>query len=412
MTMTDMTLTADGTAELPEYPMPRAADCPFDPPPALRARQEEGPLTRVRLWDGSTPWLVTRYAEQRALAGDPRVSSDALRPGFPSTLPGSAGGPVVPGFVQMDDPDHARLRRTVQAPFTVKRAQAMRAGVQRIVDGLIEEMLAGPNPVDLVDAFALPVPSLVIGDLLGVPAEDHAFFQRNSKVLVLSTSTREEHLESTANLVDYLKRLVEVKGVTPEDDVLSQLAAQVKAGTMTSHNAAGIGVLLLIAGHETTANMIALGTVALLEHPEQLALLRESDDPKLLSSAVEELLRYLNIVHHGLTRVAKEDIEIGGQVIRAGEAIILNTTLGSRDPAVHPGGGDSLDLGRGSRHHMAFGFGVHQCLGQNLARTELEVVYSTLYRRIPTLRLATSVADIPFKHDVAIYGVHELPVTW
>lgn len=172
-----------------------------------------------------------------------------------------------------------------------------------------------------------------------------------------------------------------------------------------------MGVLLLIAGHETTANMIALGTLALLENPGQLALLRDTDDPKLVSSAVEELLRYLHITHNGRRRVALEDIEIDGQVIRAGDGLIVANDIGNRDPEAFPDP-DRLDIQRDARHHVAFGFGVHQCLGQPLARMELQVVYSTLYRRIPTLRLAGDLDQIPFKHDGSVYGVYELPVTW
>ena len=169
--------------------------------------------------------------------------------------------------------------------------------------------------------------------------------------------------------------------------------------------------LLLVAGHETTANMIALGTLALIEHPDQLARVRESEDPKLIASTVEELLRYLNIVHSGRRRVAVADIEIGGVTIRAGEGLVLANDIGNRDPDVFADP-DSLDVGRNPRQHIAFGFGVHQCLGQPLARVELQVVYSTLYRRLPTLRLAAKLEEIPFKHDGLVYGVYELPVTW
>jgi cytochrome P450 len=172
-----------------------------------------------------------------------------------------------------------------------------------------------------------------------------------------------------------------------------------------------MGVLMLLAGHETTANMIALGTLALLEHPDQLDLLRSTDDPALVASAVEELLRYLNITHNGRRRVATEDIEIAGEVIRAGEGIIMPNDIGNRDPSVFPDP-DRLDLRRNPRRHVAFGFGVHQCLGQPLARMELQVVYGTLYRRIPTLRLAAPLEAVPFKHDGSVYGVYELPVTW
>lgn len=172
-----------------------------------------------------------------------------------------------------------------------------------------------------------------------------------------------------------------------------------------------MALLLLLAGHETTANMIALGTYALLTHPDQLALVRTSDDPQLIVRTVEELLRYLTIVRSGRRRVALDDIEIAGEVIHAGEGIILLDDLANRDPAVFPDP-DRLDVHRDARSHVAFGLGVHQCLGQPHARVEFQVVYGTLYRRIPTLALAADPAQIPFKHDSFIYGVYELPVTW
>ncbi|WP_433435029.1 cytochrome P450 [Nonomuraea sp. CA-141351] len=395
-------------ADAPEFPMARAAGCPFDPPPALRDLQQEGPLAKVRLWEGRTSWLVTTYAEQRALLADPRVSADITRPGYPSPAP-SSGGSL--SFILMDDPEHARQRRMVQAAFTVRRVETMRPAVQKIVDDMIDDMLAGPKPVDLVEAFALPVPSLVICELLGVPYADHDFFQHNSKTIIRRTATPEERAAAFGGLAQYLDGLVGKKLAEPGDDLLSRVAGRVSAGELTRQEAAQMGVLLLIAGHETTANMIALGTLALLQNPGQLALLRDTDDPKLVAGAVEELLRYLNITHNGRRRVALEDIEIAGQTIRAGEGIIMANDIGNRDPAVFPDP-DELDIRRDARRHVAFGFGVHQCLGQPLARMELQVAYSTLYRRVPTLSLATDLDQIPFKHDGAVYGVYELPVTW
>jgi cytochrome P450 len=410
MTNTTGTANASAAAEVQEFPMPRAAGCPFDPAPQLQARLHEGPPARVHLWDGSTPWLVTGYAEQRALLSDPRLSADVTRPGYPLQVPRPKGAAGL-GFVTQDDPEHARLRRMVTAPFAIKRVEALRPAVQRIVDDLLDEMLAGPRPVDLVEAFALPVPSLVICQMLGVPYADHDFFQSNSKMLIRRTTTVEDREAARAALYNYLDDLMGEKLAHPADDLLSGLADRVGAGDMTRDEAAQTGVLLLVAGHETTANMIALGTLALLEHPDQLALLRETDDPKLVASAVEELLRYLTIAHTGRRRAALEDIEIGGQVIRAGEGVILANETGNRDPDVFPDP-DRLDVRRDARRHVAFGFGVHQCLGQPLARMELQVVYGTLYRRIPTLRLAADLDQIPFKHDGAVYGVYELPVTW
>ncbi|OZM74813.1 cytochrome P450 [Amycolatopsis antarctica] len=409
-----MTDILDPTANTPDgiagYPMTRAAGCPFDPPPALRATQDEGRLIKVRLWDGSTPWLVTRYADQRALLADRRISSDVNRPGYPSPAPIRPGGPGV-GFILMDDPEHARLRRMVTAPFTVKRVEALRPALQRIIDERIDAMLAGPKPADLVQAIALPVPSLMICELLGVPYADHDFFQDNSKQLITMSVPPEERTAAHGRLIAYLDDLLGEKIAHPGEDLLSQLGERITAGELARADAAQMGVLLLIAGHETTANMIALGTLALLRNPDQLALLRDTDDPALVASAVEELLRYLHITHNGRRRVALEDIEFDGQVIRAGDGLIVPNDIGNRDPDAFEDP-DRLDIQRDARHHVAFGFGVHQCLGQPLARLELRLVYGTLYRRVPTLRLATELDRIPFKHDGSVYGVYELPVTW
>ena len=408
-----MTDTVDAARDrAPSYPMRKAEGCPFDPPPQLRELQEQGPITKVRLWNEDTPWLVTRYAEQRQLLGDRRISSDSTNPAFPRLVP-VAPGTAEQGlsFITMDDPEHARLRRMVTAQFAIKRVEALRPAVQKIVDGLLDELLAGPRPVDLVEAFALPVPSLVICALLGVPYADHGFFQDNSKVLIKRSVTPEQRAAARGRLLEYLDRLLDEKIRAPKDDLLSELAGRVTAGEMTRREAVLMGVLMLIAGHETTANMIALGTFALLEHPDQLDRLRATEDPALVASAVNELLRYLNITHTGRMRVVLEDIEIAGLVLRAGDSVILANDIGNRDPAVFEDP-DRLDVGREARNHIAFGFGVHHCLGRPLARLELQVVYGTLYRRIPRLRLAVDLADVPFKHDGLVYGVYELPVTW
>jgi cytochrome P450 len=404
---------ADAPAEISDFPMARAAECPFDPPPALRASGTPA-LTKVRLWDGATSWLVSRHADQRALLADGRISHDDTLRGFPAISAGSRARSMrrMRAFIAMDDPEHARLRRMVTAPFAIKRVEALRPRVQRIVDGLIDEMLEGPRPVDLVQAFALPVPSTVICELLGVPYADHEFFQRNARTLLSSDTSVEGALTAQRELVDYLAGVVGAKVADPADDLLSWLAVhQVATGGMSVREVALQATLLLIAGHETTANMIALGTLALLQHPEQLAALRDGDDPALTAAAVEELLRYLTIAHLGVRRVALADIQIAGEVIHAGDGVIFALNMGNRDEEMFADP-DRLDIHRNARGHLAFGFGVHQCLGQPLARIELQVVYGTLYRRVPTLRLAVDPGQLPFKNDSAVYGVHELPVTW
>jgi cytochrome P450 len=398
---------------VPDFPMPRAAGCPFAPPPAMMKLHAEEPVSRVRLWDGSVHWLVTRYEDQRALYSDPRLSVDTTRPGFPylneAFRETAAKNP--PSFLNMDDPDHARIRRMVTGAFAVKRIEAMRPAVQRMTDDLIDEMLAGPKPVDLVEALTLPLPSLVICELLGVPYEDHDFFQANSKVGLRRDVTAEAVRAAFGEIYQYLSGRIDAKLADPADDMLSELASRVRAGDLTHHDATMLGVLLLGAGHETSANMLALGILAFLEHPDQLSVVRDTDDPMVLASAADEMLRYLTVVHNGQRRLALEDLEVGGQSIRAGEGVIMPGATGNWQADVFPDP-ERLDVRRDARRHMAFGFGIHQCLGQPLARLELQVVYRTVFRRIPTLRRATDLDKIPFKDDGIVYGVYELPVTW
>ncbi|MFJ4617178.1 cytochrome P450 [Streptomyces sp. NPDC088812] len=398
---------------VPQFPPPRSAACPFDPSPELRALADHGPVTRVRSWGGSTPWAVTGHAEQKELLTDPRLSVDFAAPNFPSPIDPrhSRGGATDLSFVGMDDPEHARLRRMISGTFTIKRVEAMRPTVQRMTDEIIDRMLAGPRPVDLVQALALPLPSLVISQMLGVPYDDHEFFQANSKVLVSATASGADRGSAHTALTDYLDALVSQKIADPGDDLISKLGAQVRAGKLTAREAAAMGVLLLLGGHETTANMISLGTLALLRHPEQLAMIRDADDPQIVVNAVEELLRYLSIVHLGRRRTALEDIDIAGHTIPAGDGVILLGELANRDPAVFTAP-DRLDITRNARRHQAFGGGTHHCLGQPLARLELQVIYPTLFRRIPTLRAAIPLQEVKFKYDAVIYGLHELPVTW
>jgi cytochrome P450 len=397
-------------ATTPEYPMTRAARCPFDPPPALRTLP---PISRIRLWDGSAPWLITRHADVRALLVDPRVSADVRRGGFPHTsASGWARRTRGLSFISMDDPEHARVRRMVRGTFMVRHIEELRPAIQEIVDERIDALLAGPRPVDLVEAFALPVPSLVICHLLGVPYADHDFFQQRSRILVSRDRAVEQVIAAQEDLIQYLDQIIVHKLADPADDLLSTLAVEhVATDELSRREAARTALLLLVAGHETTANMIALGTLALLEHPDQLAAVRDTDDPALIAGAVEELLRYLTIAHSGRRRIALEDIQIDGHIIHAGDGIVLAGEAANRDEARFPDP-DRLDVHREARGHVAFGFGVHACLGQPLARVELQVVYGTLYRRIPGLRLAVALEQIPFKHDSNVYGVYELPVTW
>ncbi|MCT9081146.1 cytochrome P450 [Streptomyces fulvoviolaceus] len=406
-------LAAAQDEAVPDFPMPRAAGCPFAPPPEMMKLHAEKPVSKVRLWDGSVHWLVTRYDDQRALYGDQRLSVDTGQPGFPFSNEAFRNSvtQAPPSFLNMDDPDHARIRRMVTGAFTIKRIEALRPAIQKMTDDLIDAMLAGPKPVDLVEAFSLALPSLVICALLGVPYEDHDFFQENSSVGLRRDAKREDVRAATISQLTYLQDQLDAKATDPGEDLLSDIAARMDAGDLTRQEASMLGVLLLGAGHETSANMIALGVLALLEHPDQLAIVRDTDDQKVLADAADELLRYLTIVHMGQRRLALEDIEVGGQAIRAGEGIIIPGATGNWE-ADHFPEPERLDVTRNARRHMAFGFGIHQCLGQPLARLELQIAYQTLFRRIPTLRLATDIEKLPFKDDGLVYGVYEMPVTW
>jgi hypothetical protein len=268
------------------------------------------------------------------------------------------------------------------------------------------------TPADLAEAFALPLPATVICELLGVPYDEHERFERLSRAQISRLTTAPDALAGLREMLELIDQTVEEKTAAPGDDIISRLVTeQVATGAVTRAEVVEICQGLLVAGHETTANMIALGTLTFLQHPGLLAELRDTADQALIDSSVEEMLRYLTVAHTGKRRVATADIDVGRCTIRAGEGVIIALEAANRDPAAftHP---DVLDIRRASRHHLAFGFGIHQCLGQALARTELSVVYGTLLRRIPTLRLAVPLEEIRFKHESVVYGVHELPVTW
>jgi cytochrome P450 len=224
-------------------------------------------------------------------------------------------------------------------------------------------------------------------------------------------ATEEDTAQGAASLAKYLANLVRAKMQSPSEDLVSDLAERVNADEISVREAAQLATGVLIAGHETTANMISLSIAALLEHPDQRALLHDTDDPKVIATAVEELMRYLSIIQTGQRRIAVEDIEIGGETIRAGDGIILDVAPANWDERQFPHP-DRLDLLREDGPHVGFGYGRHQCVGQQLARMELQIVLPTLLRRVPTLRLAVRLDELPFKHDALAYGLYELPVTW
>jgi cytochrome P450 len=386
---------------------PRA--CPFG---GGLSTTEAAPMTRVTLKDGTEAWAASRHADVRAVLTDPAFSADRFNPRFPNpTGRRIQQARPIKTLISMDAPEHGPARRAVLGEFTVKRLASLRPRIQEIVDHYLDEMLASETrSADLVAAFAQPVPSLVICEQLGVPYADHEFFQSRSKTLLRTTSTVDEVRAASDELRAYLGKLVTEKENEPTDDLLGRQIAKHRAEGTEDHDAlVSLSVLLLIAGHETTANMISLGTVALLNQPDQITALRA--DPAKTLGAVEELLRQFTIAEFVTSRIAVADTTIGGVEVKAGEGVVTLGNAANHDPDVFADP-ERLDISRGARNHVAFGYGAHQCLGQNLARVELQVVFDTLFARAPTLRVAVPVSELDFKDDASIYGLHSLPVTW
>ncbi|MFF1832117.1 cytochrome P450 [Paenarthrobacter sp. NPDC058040] len=377
---------------------------PYSPPAEHLELQGEEAVAFLDWRDGRKAWAITKHADVRTMLSDVRFSSDRSLPDHP------AHGGYVPGahkgaIIAIDPPEHSTIRARVMNEFTVKKISLMRPRIEEIVTQAIDAMLDGKSEAELVEELSLPVPAMAIAELLGVPYEDHDFFQRNTALFSDSHVDPDRRGKAIAELRDYISNLVDLRVENRGNDIISR---QLDAGA-DAEEAVGLGFLLLIAGHETTANMISLSIMTLLDRPELLQQLR--DDPALIPGAVEEMLRYFTIAEVGGLRLATADIEIGGKQIHAGDAVYGLTNTANRDPEVFPDP-HTINFSRGARNHMAFGFGPHQCLGQNLARLELVVVLEHVIKRIPTLRLVDPLSAIAFKEWGPNYGINELKVAW
>lgn len=391
----------------PPLPFQRTGD-PLDPPAEFKHWQREEPIRRV-VAGGVSAWLVTRYADVRRLLVDARLSSDPTRAGYPAIRPDQPA-PRRGHLSSMDAPEHTELRRVVMRSALVTGVGRLRPVIERHARELLEELAVLPQPVDLVGRFTLALPVRVICELFGVPFEDREVFEQCASVIARRSASGAEVAAAYASLIGYLGRLVEAKDREPADDLLSELVVQyVGNGRITREQVVSLGSLLLIAGHATTASQIALSVAALLRHPDQLPVLHAG--PEAVSAAVDELLRYLTVVHFGLRRVATADISVGRSVIRAGDGVVLALQSANRDPDIFPDP-DRLDLTRSTRAHVAFGYGPHRCPGQALARAQLEIALPALFRRLPGLQLAIPFEELPFEEDSLFHGLRELPVVW
>lgn len=407
--------TPSTTPHPPSYPLPR--ECPYRPSAGTAHLRDAGPVSTVRLYDGRTAWLVTGAAEARALLADSRVSNRADFPNYPvmdkrhlsmratREMAREEEGGFAAALFGMDPPEHTRQRQLLLPRFTVRQVAARRPAIQRIVDEHLDAMEANGSPADLVSAFATPVPTMVVCTHLGVPYQDRTRFE--PAVAGLFEPDRAD--AAMAELTAYLHQLIETKQSEPGDGVIDHLIANhLRPGAIDRAELVAIASAILVAGTVTTSSAIALGTLALLTAPGQYTAL--VDNPDLVPGAVNEILRYLSLVEQ-LARVATEDIEIGGKLIRAGDGIIVSFAAGNLDPNVttHP---DRLDVALPPTNHLAFSHGIHHCIGQNLALLELDIAFRALVSRFPTLRLAVPAEQLPtyFAGDVPRLAC--LPVTW
>jgi cytochrome P450 len=401
-----------GADTLP-LPYRRAAGCPFDPDPEFAELRATRPVSRVSINGGDEVWLITRFDDARQVLGDARFSSELTPLGI--VLPKPEDRTLAeelrsqqPGtFIECDPPEHTRLRRMIAGEFTEQRMRALRPRFTEIVEERLDAMAAAGPPVDLVSLFALPVPSILICELLGLDAEGFDFVALTA-IMTDVMSSLETLIPARDALRAGMRAHVVATRADPRDNLLGRVIRRY-GSEVTDEELVGIGNLLLVAGHETTANMLGIGTLALLRNPAQLARLR--DDPAIVESAVDELVRYVCIPHHGEIRTATDDVLVSGTVIRRGEQVLVSLPSANRDPDrfVRP---DELDFDRPPRTHLAYGHGIHHCVGLPLARMEMHVAFPALLKRFPSLELAIGFDEVSYRRSNVTYGVHSLPVTW
>jgi cytochrome P450 len=394
-----------------KFPVP-SARVPYEPPPELRTLAAKCPVTKAELPDGSTGWLVTGFNEVREVLSDHRFSRALVH--APGRTRRGVDSVTSDGLLSLDPPEHSRLRKLVAGPFTERRVQALRPAVTRIVNDLIDAMIAGPRPADLKGAFSLPLPSSVICALLGVPPEDLSMFHAWSDTMLADWTRPQAKITAAFNAIyAYMADLIARKRQAPAEDLISVLIGARDAGDkLSERELVRFCFGLLLAGHETTANQINLSFVALSEHPAELARLRAN--PGLIPGAVEELLRFTQLSASSaipLARITKEEVCLGGVTIPAGETVLPMRAVANWDPGAFPEPG-RLDVLRAPTAHMAFGMGAHHCLGAQLARMELQEAFRGLLTRLPGLRMAVPLSAIEFHHGQALATMRELPVTW
>ncbi|MER7016018.1 cytochrome P450 [Saccharopolyspora sp. NPDC000359] len=392
------------TEVLPEPVVhPTTRSCPFDPHDGLRELRAERPLARLHCPGGRGGWLVTSHALVREVLVDPRFGTRLDLQLFP-TVPDEAVPAPAGMFSVLDPPEHTRYRRKLATWFSARRMRVLRARVEQLVDERLAALRRTGGPTDLVTSFAAPLTDEVICELLGIRLADEAGVRRAVERML--TFGDELGTTAWAELRDLVAQLVRGKAQRPGDDLISALVAD---DELTTDEVITMVIVLVTGAQDTTTSALALGACALLSNPDQFAALR--DDPSLADGVVEELLRYLAIIQFGVVRVALVDVELRGATIRRGDLVVLSLSTANRDPAQFPDP-DRLDIARSASGHVAFGHGVHHCLGAQLARTVLRTGLSGLARDLPGLRLAVEPDQVQIREATVNYGVHSLPVDW
>jgi cytochrome P450 RapN len=367
-------------------------------------------LARVAMPYGGEAWLATRYEDAKVVLADPRFSrAETKGKDIPRVLPAILHDPSI---LSMDPPEHSRLRKLVAKAFTARHIERLRPRVQTIIDELLDTMIAGGAPANLSESLSWPLPIVVICELLGVPVEDRNRFQQWTDITLSMTGHTVEQIEAArTNMQAYLAELIAKRRVEPTDDLLGQLVvARDEDDRLSEQELIVFGMTLLIAGHETTANQTGNFVYLLLRQPQLWQKL--VGDPDLVPVAVEELSRIVPLGAAGdFARIAMEDIEVGDQLVRKGEAVVVQIGAANRDGEVFERP-DEIDFERETNPHIAFGHGVHHCLGAPLARLELQLVIGTLVRRLPGLRLAVPADDVAWRANRLVRGVQALPVAW
>jgi cytochrome P450 len=396
-------------------PLPFRSDegCPLDPDPKYRWLRENEPVTQVVMPSGEPAWVITRYADAREVLRD-HVRFSSVPPPLEIERPLSPDAhnrplPRLRGFfATCDPPEHTKFRQMLAPEFTVRQIGRMRPRIEAVVAACFSAMERAGPPVDLVRAFALPVPTAVICDLLGVPVADHVKFQQLAASIEDLTVSHEQLRASFTELAAYAFGVAAEARRKPGDNLLGRIVTK-HGSDLTDEELSGIFAMFLLAGYEGPANMLALGSLVLFRHPEQRNTI--CTDPDSVVPAVEELLRYLSVVHIGQVRTATEDVTIAGQLIRAGEYVMCSMSSANRDEQFRRNA-DEFDIGQRASAHIAFGYGPHQCLGQQLARMEMRIALPALFNHFKELRLAVPFEMVPFRRNTPIKAVRALPVTW